>query len=249
MKTLLMEFRKTRRRKVWLIVAALIGVQLLWAFWSCRNMDARDLAQGWQYCLYQFPMLNAIMMPVIAAVVASRLCDVEHKGQTLKLLETVMTPGKLFDAKFLCGAAYMITIVVLQVFIIIAMGYGKGFDGALPVDKLLYYLVYTTGVNLTVLLLQQILSLLFINQMIPFSVGLIGALAGLYTMFFPQNLGRILLWAYYSVLSPVGMNWYREAGIVNYYNLPVDWIGVITLTAMFCVLYLVGRGLFARKEM
>lgn len=77
-----MEFRKIRRRKVWVIVAALISVQILWSLWEIDRMDAHDLSQGWMYFLYQFPLLNSIMMPVIAAVVASRLCDIEHKGQT-----------------------------------------------------------------------------------------------------------------------------------------------------------------------
>lgn len=248
MKALLMEFRKTHRRKIWIIVAALIGVQLLWAFWSISRMDTGDMEQGWLFCLYQFPVLNAIMMPVVAAVLASRLSDVEHKGQTLRLLTTIMTPGKLFDAKFLCGTVYMAAVAGLQILLIVVIGTTKGFGGAIPLGKLIYYLFSTIGVSLTILLLQQILSLLFINQMIPFAVGLVGSLAGIYAMFLPQNLGRILLWAYYGVLMPVGLDWQPEADIVNYYSLPIDWSGVITLCTVFIALYLIGRGLFTRKE-
>lgn len=248
MKALLMEFKKTHRRKIWVIIAALIGVELLWAFWSTTRMDAKDIAQGWLFCLYQFPVLNTIMMPVVGAVLASRLSDIEHKGQTLRLLTTIMTPGKLFDAKFLCGAVYMIAVVGLQILLIVVIGATKGFGGAIPLGKLTYYLLATIGVSLTILLLQQILSLLFINQMIPFAVGLVGSLAGIYAMFLPQNLGRILLWGYYGVLMPAGMDWQPEADIVNYYSLPVDWIGVITLCTAFIALYLIGRGLFTRKE-
>lgn len=248
MKALLMEFKKTHRRKIWAIIAAMIGVQLLWAFWSITRMDNRDIAQGWLFCLYQFPMLNTIMMPVVTAVIASRLSDVEHKGQTLRLLTTIMKPGKLFDAKFLCGAAYMVAVVGLQILLIVVIGKTKGFGGAIPLDKLTYYLFSTIGVSLTILLLQQTLSLLFINQMIPFAIGLVGSLAGLYAMFFPQNLGRVLLWAYYGVLAPVGLDWQREANIVNYYNQPIDWPGVITLCTAFIALYLIGRRLFTRKE-
>ena len=249
MKALAMEFHKTRRRKVWLIVAALILVQIIWILWVFRRTNAHAPENGWMLSLYQFPLLNSIIMPVIAAVVASRLCDVEQKGQTFKLLETVMLPGKLFDAKFLCGTLYMLAVTVLQVLVLITAGYVLGFAGAAPIEKLFYYLLFTTTVNLTILLFQQVLSLLFSNQMISLSVGLVGGLAGLFIMFFPPALERLLLWGYYGVLMLVGMDWDRATRITSYHWLPVDWQGFITLAVMFCVIYIIGRTLFVRKEM
>lgn len=248
-KALAMEFHKIRRRRVWLIVVTMIFVQLLWAIWAFRNMNAHELSQGWMCCLYQFPLLNSIMMPVIAAVVASRLSDIEHKGQTLKLLETVMPSGRIFGAKFLCGFCYMFAAALLQVIVIVISGYVKGFEGNAPIDKLLYYLLFTTAVNMTVLLLQLSLSLLIVNQMIPLSVGLIGALAGLYMMFFPQALEKLILWGYYGVLMFVGMDWDRTTRIVDYHYVPIDWTGFIALVFMLCFIYFIGRTLFVRKEM
>lgn len=248
-KALTTEFHKIRRRKVWLIVAAMIFVQLLWAIWAFRGMNAHELSQGWMCCLYQFPVLNSIMMPVIAAVVASRLCDIEHKGQTLKLLETVMPSGRLFSAKFICGALYMIAAVLMQLIVMVLVGYASGFEGSPPIDKLFYYFLFTTAANLTILLLQQVLSLLIINQMVPLTVGIIGSFAGLFIMFFPQSLERFILWGYYGVLMFVGMDWDRATRIVDYHYAPVDWTGFIALTVMFCSIYVIGRTLFVRKEM
>lgn len=248
-KALILEFHKIRHRRVWMIVAAMIFVQILWSIRGVGRMDAHDRSQGWMFFLYQFPLLNSIMMPVITAVVASRLCDIEHKGQTLKLLKTVMPAGRLFAAKFLCGALHMLTAVLLQLIVIVAVGYVVGFIGSPPFEKLFYYLLFTTAVNLTILLLQQVLSLLFINQMIPLTVGLIGGLAGLFIMFFPQNLERLLLWGYYGVLMLVGMNWDRATRITDFYYTSIDWTGFITLAVMFCVIYIIGRALFIRKEM
>ncbi|MDD3910433.1 MAG: ABC transporter permease [Proteiniphilum sp.] len=244
-----MEFQKIRRRKVWAIVAALIFVQILWLLWGVERMDAHDLSQGWMYFLFQFPLLNSIMMPVIAAVVASRLCDIEHKGQTLKLLNTVMPAGRLFAAKFICGALYMLATALLQIMVIVIAGLVIGFEGTPPLDKLLYYLLFTTAVNLTILLLQQVLSLLFRNQMIPLTVGIIGSFAGLFIMFFPQSLERFLLWGYYGVLMFVGMDWDRATRITDFYYVPVDWTGFSILVIMFCMIYIIGRALFIRKEM
>ena len=245
---LIVEFRKIHHRRVWLIVVALILVQILWGVWALRRMDAHDLSQGWMRCLYQFPLLNSIMMPVIAAVVASRLCDIEHKGRTLKLLETVMPSGRLFGAKFLCGSCYMFATALLQVIVIVIAGYIKGFEGSAPIDKLLYYLLFTTVVNMTILLLQQSLSLLIVNQMIPLTVGLIGALSGLYLLFFPRTFEKFLIWGYYGTLMLVGMDWDKTTRIVTYYSRPVNWSGAIALAVMFLVLYITGCTLFVRKE-
>jgi hypothetical protein len=114
-----------------------------------------------------------------------------------------MLPGRLFDAKFMCGALYMLAVTVLQVLVLITAGYVLGFEGEVPIEKLFYYLLFTTAANFAILLLQQVLSLLFANQMLSLSVGLIGGLAGLFIMFFPQNLERLLLWGYYGVLMLV----------------------------------------------
>lgn len=248
MKALTVEFKKSQGKRVWVIVAALIVVQILWMLWAFRHMDDRAVAQGWMHCLYQFPLLNSIMMPVIAAVVASRLCDMENKGQTLKLLNTIMSAGKLFDAKFLCGALYMIAVAVLQFITIIIVGYVKGFEGGVPFSMLGYYLLFTAVVSLTILLLQQVLSLLFVNQMIPLTVGLIGGFAGLFIMFFPKSLERLLLWGYYGVLMFVQMDWDSTTRIIDFHYIPIDWAGFITLVIMFCVIYIIGRALFTGKE-
>lgn len=248
-KAVSVEFQKIRHRRVWAIVAALIFVQMLWSLWGIQRMDAHDLSQGWMYFLYQLPLLNSIMMPVIAAVVASRLCDIEHKGQTFKLLNTVMPAQRLFAAKFTCGALYMLATVLLQLIVIIAVGYAVGFWGNPPSNKLLYYLLFTMAVNLTILLLQQVLSLLFKNQMIPLSVGIIGSFAGLFIMYFPQSLERFLLWGYYGVLMFVGMDWDRATRITDFHYVPVDWNGFIALIIMFFTIYIAGRALFVRKEM
>jgi len=249
MKTLLLEFYKTRRRRVWLVIAALIAVQALWSFWGLSRMAAHDLEQGWQFCLFQFPLLNSIMMPVIAAVTASRLCDVEHKGQTFRLLGTVMPIGRLFDAKFLCGAAYMLAAVVLQMILIFIAGYITGFTESIPLTMFGYYFLFTSAVNLTILLLQQALSLLITNQMVSLTVGLIGAFFGLFSLFFPQGFQKFAVWGYYGVLMFVRMDWDRATRITDFYWVPVDWAGLILLGVQFVVIYIAGRALFSRKEL
>lgn len=80
MNALRLEFYKAHRKRYWLIVAAMTGAQALWLIWAMRRMDADGLAQGYLECLYQFPILNSIVLPVMISVLVSRMCDIEHKG-------------------------------------------------------------------------------------------------------------------------------------------------------------------------
>ena len=108
------EWRKARRRRLWLPLAALVAMQGLWLAWAVRGMDAAEAAQGYLGCLYQLPMMNAIVMPVAAAVLVSRLCDMEHRGDSFKQLFTMQPAHGLFDAKLVLGGAWLLAAVVGQ---------------------------------------------------------------------------------------------------------------------------------------
>lgn len=249
MKALLAEFQKTRKRKIWVIIAALIAVELLWLLWAFRKMDNTELAQGWKRFMYQLPLLNALIMPVVAAVTASRLCDIEHKGNTFKLLHTFLPAGKIFDAKFICGALYMLAAVLLQVGVMIGYGNLKGFTEPFPSLMLAYYLLFVASVSLTLYLIQQVLSLLFRNQMAALTVGLLGGLFGLFSMFFPQWLQKLIPWGYYGVLMVVNMTWDEATRVSTFQWIPANWSGFFILIVVFVIVYAIGRSAFVRKEL
>ncbi len=248
MKSLRMEFFKCKRRRLWLPLVIMLAAQLAWGLYSFRDLSPRDLQQGWAMILYNFPMLNAMMTPVVAAVVASRMADIEHKGQTLKLLETVQRTGTLFDAKFICGAVYMTLFVAVQVVVIIGFGIISGFAGLPPIDRIGEYFAATWLTTITILLLQMILSLLIQNQMIGMIIGLIGSFIGLFSLFFPPSFQKFFVWAYYAVLYNTGMDWDAATRISDYYFTEFDLAGFLCLTAYFIVIYAVGRLLFVKKE-
>ena len=98
-----LEFFKCRRRKIVPVCAALLGAQLIRFVIYLLRQDAQALSQGWMLLLYNLALDDAIMLPLTVAVIASRSCEVEHRGNTFKLLETAATPGRLYGAK-LAGA-------------------------------------------------------------------------------------------------------------------------------------------------
>lgn len=248
MQALGLEVQKAKGRKVWLIVAAMIAVQLLWSFWGNSRMDARDLEQGWQMFLFQLPIINSIIMPVLSAVIASRICDVEHKGQTFRLLETLMPAGRIFDAKLLFGGIYLGAAICVQILTMILVGSIRGFQGNPPLDKFAYYFLFTGAVSLTILLLQQILSLQFPNQMVSLSVGLMGGLVGIFLLYLPKIFSKFLLWGYYGELLLVQMDWNPATRVVHYAYIPKNWPGFFLLAGAFIGLYIIGRRAFVRKE-
>ena len=248
MRGLRLEFFKARRKKLWLAPACMLVIELIWSMWAMGRMDAADLRQGGMYFLYQFPMLNTILIPITTAVLASRLCDMEHKGQTLKLMDTLCPPGRLFDAKFLCGAVYLGAACVLQVLAIFCAGAVAGFRGGFPAGAYAFYFISTLAVSLTLYLLQLVLSLNLVNQAPPLIAGVVGGFLGLFSMFFPRPVQRLVPWCYYAVLSPVGMNWDPATRWTEFYWMPRDCVSLAVAALAFGALYAAGRRLFARKE-
>ena len=74
-KALQMEFWKCRRRMVGLVCLAFVAVQLLWVGRTLFDMTPEELSQGWMLIVYDLILIDAIMMPTTAAVLASRNCD------------------------------------------------------------------------------------------------------------------------------------------------------------------------------
>ena len=100
MKLLRLEFYKCRRRRLLPVCAGWLGVELLWiAAALLHGMDETDRAAGWQMLLYQLALIDAVTLPVVLSALISRECEMEHAGVTLKLLETLTTPGRLYAAK------------------------------------------------------------------------------------------------------------------------------------------------------
>ena len=132
MKLLALEFCKCRRRKLTLVCAGLLAAQLLWFGAYLTRQDAEALAQGWMLLLYNLAMVDAIMLPIGVAVIASRSCELEHRGHTLKLLETAVTPGRLYAAKLAWGALVLAGLLLARGALFLALGLAMGFPGGTP---------------------------------------------------------------------------------------------------------------------
>lgn len=244
------EYRKTRGRYVFLTALVLTAVSLAWALYG--KYDEFATQNGWMMFLYQMPLVNTIFMPILAIVIASRLCDIEHKGAMFKELLPIVPKGKVYDAKFIYGASMMVICNLIHWGMTIAFGYFKGFGGNVPLKLYLLYLLFTLVPSIAIYLFQHTLSMVFPNQAVAFFVGIIGTFVGLFSMFLPfSTLRKLFLWAYYGALQFVGMfGWTKETRYANAYFevMGFDWNAFGILVAACIVMYIAGKSIFCRKE-
>ncbi len=242
------EVKKTKYRNIWLIILAMILLHFMWTAWILGKADVSELADGYSYLLFELPAINAITLPVLLAMIASRLCDIENKGNTLKLLCTLQKKGRVYDCKLLLGSMYIIFIIVMQLSIILLQSQMFHFKNEMPYYQMLCYVISTFIVSMAILLIQQILSLLFENQIAPLTVGLLGSFMGLFSMFFPEAVQRLVIWGYYGVFSTVAYKWDEKTRILSFYEVPFEpWV-FIYFFIVSILIYLIGKYLFMRKE-
>lgn len=248
MKAIRLEFYKCKRRKVLLVCLALIAAQLIWMGVFLARLDEQDIRDGWMLLFYNLALVDAIMLPLTVAVLASRNGEAEHRGMTFKLLETLITPARLYAAKLCWGALMLCALLTLRTALFIALGAGLHFAGGVPWGTWALFTLISWAVSMMVYALQQALSLRFANQAVALIVGLCGSFAGLLSMLFPLWVQRCMPWGYYGLLLLVGMNWNETTHVTTFFwrtPLALD-VGLLVLWgAAFLV---AGFALFMRKE-
>lgn len=245
----LLEFAKLRGRWLWLLPVLCLLAQGAILWWNMGNMSHQEIVQGWQHYLYNLPLLNAILLPVLMAVLASRVADVEHKGVMLKALYTVQPRRQLLLSKLLVGGWYVLWLLAGQMFTMLLIGLYKGFYGPIPWGYLGCYALFTYSTTLCIYLVQLLLSLLIVNQAVPLIVGIAGGFGGLFSLFLPQYpLSRLVLWSYYSQLYLCGMYWDRETRVTDMYWVEPAWGSFLLLAAGFAATLWAGWRLLEGKE-
>ena len=241
------EWMKVRRRRIALVPAAFLLFTFLWISWAIRSAHMESNEENWKWLLMCLGLINTLLMPTMIAMIASRLCDVELKGNTMKLLCTMEQKGHLFDMKLLTGAVYVSGYMAAELVMMLVFAGLHGFAGGMTQRHLMCFLLQSGFVSLGVLLVQMLLSLFSVNQILPLAVGLAGSFLGLFSWFLSSPLWRPVVWAYYNLLGYIGQNWDESTRIVSYYEVPMDWSAVITLLVVLPLGYILGRQLFIRR--
>lgn len=249
MKNFLAEMKKTKGKWMWGAPLGIFLVDFAWLYWVFSDLGAEELADGYYQLLMNLPLVNTITLPILAAVLASRLCDMENKGNTYKLLCTLQEKGVIFCNKFLLGSLYIVFFALMQLGLVVFLGWRYRIPQELETDQMAYLFLSTCATTIVLFLLQEILSLMMDNQLYPLFIGLIGTFAGLFSWFFPHlPLRYIIPWGYYCVGCTINNIYYEETREVFFYTIPFSYGGLAALLCFAAVLYIYGRNLFLKKE-
>lgn len=244
---LYLELKKTKRRGIWLVLAALLLSIITWAGWDMD--DERFLDFGWMMTLYNVPLMNAILIPTGIAVFASRIIDMEHKGNTWKMLETLQSKFDIYIAKVLYGFISILIFSVLELIVFLVMGHMIGFKGTPDWWAYGLFFVQTLMISFNLFLLQMIISLVFSNQAVALCTGLCGSMAGLFLMYIPQLpiLRNIIPWGHYGASMFVGMDYERNL-IKGFYYMSQDNGAVFFVIGWFFLLLTGGWFVFQNMD-
>ncbi len=240
MKYLWLELYKLKHRKVFLTFLVILGVELLFVFSNYGNnknflnMVSDPAAPAWEDLIIGPAAINGLFFPILAAVIASRICDMEHKGNTWKLLEcNNQNRRSIWFCKFTIVSTLMMLAIFIQAFIIIAYGNSMGIVQPLPVRTLLGFVLGTAMITFVVVTIQVFFSLVCTNQLIPMSIGMIGALIGFISTLLPPGIRNILIWGNYAELMVLGQD--TSSGNLQSSGLVVRNINFVPLAILFVV--------------
>lgn len=249
MRLLTIELKKIRHRHIGLMYLALLILISAWMLWCLKDMDEVALLQGYYLMLLNLPLMNAILLPTVLAAVCSRICDIEIKGNTFKLLCTLESRQNIYHIKLLINAIYLLLFSLAEAGIILLLGKIFSIQQALPLPQLGTFIFSTFFVSLVLILLQQPLSLLFENQLFPLFLGVGGSFLGLFSWFFPELPLRYLVpWGYYYVSATVALYYEKTTREVTYYPIafPIFYFGLFLIFGVF--VYFIGKTRFMKKE-
>lgn len=212
MKVVSLEFYKLRHKHLFSMVTLFLFVEIGWAFMATSMSISRNPNNaGWEPLIAMLSSMNGLFLPILSAICVSRICDMEHKGNTWKLLLSVsVRRSKLYIAKYVSASIVMLWACTLQVFAITTFGIANGFEQPVPLFLLMRFLIGTVLTNMIIIALQQWVSMTVKNQAFALSLGMVGGFIGMVADLFPSGVRRIFVWSYYTGLSPIMQSYTNE---------------------------------------
>lgn len=182
MKAILLEFYKLRHRYLFLMVTSFILVEILFLFISIsRSISQNPENANWNALIVMFASLNGLIFPILIAIIVSRICDMEHKGDTWKLVRSLsVNHDQIYGAKYICASIFVLFACIIQVLSIAVLGIFRDFQNSV---------------------------LIFLSAL---SLGMIGGFIGMTADLMPSGIRNLFVWSYYSRLSPVALTYESE---------------------------------------
>ena len=192
MNLVMLEWRKMRRLRVGLILAAMVGVVVLFSLSSTLS--------SWPGVMLSVGTVSALVSPVFLAVLASRQTDMEHTGAGWTAYAAVgVGRGQMSRAKILALAPFIVLAVLVQLGLVM---WQAGLGPVTEVGLWVYFVVGLVVTNLVLLSAHVLLSAVADNQLISIGIGALGSFAAVVSLLFPPWAAMLHPWGYYALSTP-----------------------------------------------
>lgn len=242
----LLEFRKSRRRHLWLICAVMLAVLLLWFGYQAAHQS--EATTDYRRLLFALPVVNAVILPLLSAVVASTVCDIENRANMWKELLTMERPRDLFCAKWLTCALVLAAVTTVEVAAACAIGAILGYR-PIPANQIATLWISTLAVCLFVATVIECLCLLVANQFLPLVAGVALSFLGLFSMYLPPVVSAFIPSSYYGAMSTVRISMDAATGTVAYNTVPWPVGYLVAIVLITAVIFALSLRAFTRKEL
>ena len=243
------ELRKAHRRQDLLLCLLVPVIMVLWVGGLSPSQE-NELANGYSALFYSIPVIQAILMPVMMAVLASRLWDMEIKGNMKKLLYTLQSRRSLFAAKAVLGLAEIFLIVTLEAAGAPLIGHLQHYTQPYPTAGQAAYLWGCTfAVDCMIFFSELLLTVLLANPLPALCVGILGTLLGLFSAFMPAWVGYFVPWGYFIPLNTYRIaDWDQASKVVTYMIVPFQWPLLVATVVLAGILFFAAWYAMRNKE-
>lgn len=250
MKAILLEYYKLRHKHLLIMITGFLAVEILWAFMAMSMSISRNPnTGGWEPLLLMLTSMNGLFIPILTAVCVSRICDMEHKGNTWKLLISLSVKrSKLYFAKFVCAASILFYACVLQIIAIWLFGTLNQFPQPMPYELLFRSFLGNFLTSLVIVALQQWISMAVKNQAFALCLGMAGGFIGLAADLFPTAIRRIFIWSYFTGLSPVVQTYTGDTMVFQAQTMTEVLPLMAVVTVLGVLIFWLGNMHISRKD-
>lgn len=136
---------------------------------------ADPVTRDWRVPLAGLSLAVPLLSPLLVAVLASRMVEIEHRGNGWLLQQTSgISPGVLCRAKLCVGAVTLAAATATTHTAVWLLGRLLGIGAEPPLGLWVGFAVAGWLINLTILGLQLLLSATIDNQLISLGIGVVG---------------------------------------------------------------------------
>ncbi|WP_022868623.1 ABC transporter permease [Schaalia vaccimaxillae] len=238
-----LEIKKMRRLWVWPIALALVGAGLALSAPSSQSTVAKA-EDPWPSLLLVITLTTAIISPILVAVLASRLTEVEHvSGGWTMSAAAGLAPGRLCRAKLVALSSILIPVVILTVGVPMLTLHALGPAAEPNFNAWGGYALALLCIDLVACGLHILVSAIVENQIVGIGVGFLGSFIAVFSLLLPPWLARLIPWGYWALITPVMQVGDLDAGTQAVVYTDVAWWWI----AGFCLLGMAIFGLVTAR--